>query len=57
MSFHKSKGKLNASGQAAVEYLLTLAVVFISFAGVSILFANQVKHYLSLLFEVIVLPF
>ena len=57
MPVNKMKSKLNTSGQAAVEYLLTLTVVFIAFAGVSILFANQVNHYLSWLFDLIVLPF
>ncbi len=57
MSVNKMKSKLNASGQAAVEYLLTLTAIFIAFAGVSILFSNQVNHYLSLLFDLIILPF
>jgi hypothetical protein len=57
MPVNMIKSKLNASGQAAVEYLLTLTAVFIAFAGVSILFSNQVDHYLSLLFDLIVLPF
>jgi hypothetical protein len=51
------ENKLNDSGQAAVEYLLTLTMVFIAFAGASMLFSNQVNHYLSLLFDMIVLPF
>ena len=55
--FHKERNKLNASGQAAVEYLLTLTAVFIAFVGVTALFSNQVNHYLSLLFEMIKLPF
>lgn len=54
---HQRRGGLNASGQAAVEYLLTLTVVLIAFAGVSVLFSNQVNRYLSLLFDMIVLPF
>ncbi len=53
----KRGNKINASGQAATEYLLTLTVVFIAFSGVTILFSNQVKNYLSLLFDMIVLPF
>ncbi len=57
MAINKIKNKLNDSGQAAVEYLLTLTSVFIAFAGVTILFSNQVNHYLSLLFDMIVLPF
>lgn len=57
MLSQKSRGNLDASGQAAVEYLLTLTAVFIAFAGVSLLFSNQVNHYLSLLFDLIVLPF
>jgi uncharacterized protein (UPF0333 family) len=53
----KNKDLGKASGQASVEYLLTLAAVFIAFAGVSVFFSNQVNHYLSLLFDMIVLPF
>jgi uncharacterized protein (UPF0333 family) len=53
----KRGNKINASGQAAVEYLLTLTVVLIAFWGVAFLFSNQVKNYLSLLFDMIVLPF
>lgn len=44
-------------GQAAAEYLLTLTAVFLAFAGVSVLFSEQVNNYLSLLFKMIVLPF
>jgi hypothetical protein len=57
MAINKIKNKLGDSGQAAVEYLLTLTAVFIAFAGVTILFSKQVNHYLSLLFNMIVLPF
>ncbi|HJT23063.1 MAG TPA: hypothetical protein VJ873_00690 [bacterium] len=57
MFFCQNQSGDDASGQAAVEYLLTLTVVFIAFAGVSVLFSKQVNHYLSLLFEMIVLPF
>ena len=57
MSGHKSINKLDLKGQAAVETLLTLTGVFIAFAGVSILFSKQVDHYLSILFNLIVLPF
>jgi len=57
MFFYQRRSGVNAVGQAAVEYLLTLTVVFIAFAGVSVLFSNQVDHYLSLLFDMIVLPF
>ncbi len=53
----KRGNKINASGQAAVEYLLTVTAVFIAFSGVALLFSNQVKNYLSLLFNMIVLPF
>jgi hypothetical protein len=47
----------NQSGQAAVEYLLTLTVVFTALAGVTMIFSDQVSRYLSLLFELILLPF
>jgi Flp pilus assembly pilin Flp len=57
MFLSQRRSRMDASGQAAVEYLLTLTVVFIAFAGVSVLFSNQVDHYLSLLFDMIVLPF
>jgi hypothetical protein len=57
MSVNKKENKLNASGQAAVEYLLALAALFIAFSGTAILFSKQVNHYLSLLFDLIVLPF
>jgi hypothetical protein len=57
MPVNKMQSKLNASGQASVEYLLTLTAVFIAFAGVSIFFSDQVNHYLSLLFDLIALPF
>lgn len=57
MLFLRRTLRFNASGQAAVEYLLTLAAVFAAFAGVSVLFSRQVGHYLSLLFDIIVLPF
>jgi len=57
MLMNKSKNKLKASGQASTEYLLLLGMVFIAFAGVSSIFSNQVKNYLSLLFQIIVLPF
>jgi len=57
MTFRQHRSAANTSGQAAVEYLLTLTAVFIAFAGVSVLFSNQVDHYLSLLFDMIVLPF
>jgi uncharacterized protein (UPF0333 family) len=49
--------KLSASGQAALEYLLTLTVVFIAFAGTSVFFSNQVNQYLALLFGMLQLPF
>lgn len=54
---YKKQEKLNGLGQAAAEYLLTLSVVFISLAGVAALFSGQVDHYLSLLFDMIQLPF
>ena len=57
MPGHKPNNKLNPKGQAAVEYLLTLTGVFIAFAGVAVLFSKQVDHYLSALFDMIVLPF
>ena len=53
----QKKRMLNQCGQAATEYLLTLTVVFIAFAGVAVLFSDQVDHYLSLLFDMIQLPF
>ena len=49
--------KLSSKGQASTEYLLTLAAVFIAFAGAALLFSNQVDRYLSLLFDLITLPF
>jgi hypothetical protein len=55
--FYQGGSQKTASGQAAIEYLLTLTIVFIGFAGVSLLFSKQVDHYLSLLFDLIVLPF
>lgn len=57
MTFRQQHGRQTASGQATVEYLLTLTAVFAAFAGVSVLFSSQVNHYLSLLFDSIVLPF
>jgi hypothetical protein len=53
----KRRIKISASGQAALEYLLTLAAVFIAFAGTSILFSNQINRYLALLFGILQLPF
>jgi hypothetical protein len=44
-------------GQASVEYVLTLTVVFIAFAGASMIFSKQVDHYLSFLLDIITLPF
>jgi hypothetical protein len=55
--FYKRGNKINASGQAVVEYLLTLTAVFIAFSGVTFLFSRQVNNYLSLLLDMIVLPF
>jgi hypothetical protein len=49
--------KYSASGQAALEYLLTLTAVFIAFAGASVFFSNQVNRYLALLFGMLQLPF
>ena len=49
--------RLNCSGQAAAEYLLTLTAVFIAFAGVSSLFSKQIDKYLTALFQLICLPF
>jgi hypothetical protein len=45
------------SGQAAVEYLLTLSVVFAGLAGVSALFWGKIERYLSVLIAMIQLPF
>jgi hypothetical protein len=55
--FHKKRNKFGASGQAAIEYLLVVAAVFITFTGVTSLFARQVDGYLSLLIETLRLPF
>ncbi|HVZ80580.1 MAG TPA: hypothetical protein VHE12_07250 [bacterium] len=57
MPVHKPKNKLDHQGQAAVEYLLILSGVFIAFAGVAVLFSKQVDQFLSILFNMIVLPF
>jgi uncharacterized protein (UPF0333 family) len=53
----KGKKSFSQSGQAAVEYLLTLTVVLIGMVGVSALFWSQVERYLSLLLPMIQLPF
>jgi uncharacterized protein (UPF0333 family) len=53
----KTKKTLTNNGQTSVEYLLTLSVVFIAFAGASVLFSNQINRYLSFLLDVITLPF
>jgi len=55
--FNQRGRKLSSKGQASAEYLLTLAAVFIVFAGVPFLFTNQVNRYLSFLFDLITLPF
>ncbi len=57
MFYPQNRPKIDPSGQAAAEYLLILTVVFLALAGVSVLFSTQVNHYLSLLVEVVVLPF
>ena len=44
-------------GQASVEYVLILTVVFIAFAGVSAIFSRQIAHYLSFLLDIITSPF
>ncbi|HET9870154.1 MAG TPA: hypothetical protein VFR02_06650 [bacterium] len=45
------------SGQAAVEYLLLLGLVFTVFLGASSLFSKQVQNYLDLLFGTLCPPF
>ena len=55
--FTQKKRRMDQGGQAAVEYLLTLTVVFIAFGGVTVIFSGQVSRYLSLLFKMIQLPF
>ena len=52
----KKKNKWSVSGQAGVEYLLTLTAVLVAFAGVTAVFSSQVDRYLSLLLEIIALP-
>jgi uncharacterized protein (UPF0333 family) len=53
----KTKKFLTNNGQTSVEYLLTLSVIFIAFAGASAIFSNQVNRYLSFLLDLITLPF
>jgi len=55
--FTQKKRRMDQGGQAAVEYLLTLTVVFVAFGGVTVIFSDQVSRYLSLLFKMIQLPF
>ena len=54
---NKRGSKLGETGQASVEYLLTLAAVFAALAGTAFLFSTQVNRYLSFLFDLIILPF
>ena len=49
--------KSGASGQAATEYLLLIAMILMVFTGTTALFSKQIQTYLSLLFEMICLPF
>ncbi len=49
--------RIAAQGQTSVEFLITTAGVFLAFWGVSICFETQMKRYLSLLFELLRLPF
>jgi hypothetical protein len=44
-------------GQAATEYLILIGMVLMAFTGIAAVFSNQVRNYLSLLFELIQLPF
>ena len=55
--FTQKKRRMDQGGQAAVEYLLTLTVIFVAFGGVTVIFSDQVSRYLSLLFKMIQLPF
>jgi len=45
------------SGQAVTEYLVLLAAVSAAMLGVSLLFANQVQHYLAFITDLLSKPF
>ena len=49
--------KSGTAGQAATEYLLLIAMILMVFTGTTALFSKQIQTYLSLLFEMICLPF
>jgi hypothetical protein len=54
--FHRRQNQ-SVSGQAATEYLILIGMVLVAFTGIAAVFSNQVRNYLSLLFELIQLPF
>jgi hypothetical protein len=54
--FHRRQNQA-VSGQAATEYLILIGMVLMAFTGIAAVFSNQVRNYLSLLFELIELPF
>jgi hypothetical protein len=56
MAIKKVIGK-NQRGQASTEYLLTITAILLAFSGIAVLFSNQINNYLSLLFQVMTLPF
>jgi Flp pilus assembly pilin Flp len=45
------------SGQAMTEYLILLAAVSAGMLGISMLFANQVQHYLDFITDLLSKPF
>ncbi|HTA76422.1 MAG TPA: hypothetical protein VK791_04630 [bacterium] len=47
----------NHRGQASTEYLLTITAILLALSGIAVLFSNQINGYLSLLFQVVTLPF
>lgn len=53
----KKESLRKISGQASIEYLLTLVAIFLAMAGVPVLFSSQVDRFLSLLFELIQPPY
>jgi len=56
MAIKKVIGK-NYRGQASTEYLLTITAILLAFSGIAVLFSNQINNYLTLLFQVLTLPF
>jgi hypothetical protein len=55
--FSQERKNQKVSGQASVEYLLTLSVVLVGMLGIGALFSDQVNRYLSMLFNLVLKPF